>query len=394
MDKWTTVPLGSLGADDRSAFATGPFGSAVSANNFQESGVPMIRGSNLSDDVAIRLDDSDLVFVSEELASKFARSIVTAGDLVFTCWGTIGQVGLVDESARYVRYIVSNKQMKMSPDRNRVSPLFLYYYLSQPSMVALMQGQAIGSSVPGFNLGQLKSLPVTLPQLDDQLAIADVLGSLDDKITINARALELSARLAEARYLAALDAGKETFALGEIAEFHNRRRIPLSSRERESRPGKVPYYGAAGRVGFVDEPIFDGQFILVGEDGTVMREDGRPVVQYIWGPAWVNNHAHVLTGKQLSTEFLGVALRFANVAHLVTGAVQPKLSMGRLRMLNLELPNGADALDAEIGRQFALHRAISGENDRLSRARDELLPLLMSGRIQVKDAERVVEEVV
>ena len=212
-----TVKLGSLGASRKGAFSTGPFGSAVSAKNFRARGVPMIRGTNLSGDIGVRLEESEIVFVEAELASQFSRAVATRDDLVFTCWGTVGQVGLIDGRCRFDRYLVSNKQMKMTPDPDRVSSLFLYYYLSQPRMQRLVQGQAIGSSVPGFNLGQLKSLPIQLPSLKAQTSIAEVLGALDDKIAANTRLAHTVAGLASLTYEKARSGATDVRRLNECA---------------------------------------------------------------------------------------------------------------------------------------------------------------------------------
>ena len=167
--------------------ATGPFGSAISSKHFCDSGVPVIRGSNLSQETGIRLVDEGLTFVSEEKAREFARSEARPGDLVFTCWGTIDQVGLIDHRARYKRYIVSNKQMLFTPDASRADSLFLYYTFRSPENRSAILNQGIGSSVPGFNLGQLRSFEIDLPPLANQKAIAAVLGALDDKIELNRR---------------------------------------------------------------------------------------------------------------------------------------------------------------------------------------------------------------
>jgi type I restriction enzyme S subunit len=104
--EWLEVTVDNVKASTPSALSTGPFGSSISAKFFQEHGVPVIRGSNLSRDVGIRLIEDDLVFVSEEKAVEFHRSVARRGDLVFTCWGTIGQVGLVDDRSQFSEYIV------------------------------------------------------------------------------------------------------------------------------------------------------------------------------------------------------------------------------------------------------------------------------------------------
>ena len=199
-DEWTRYTVDEIKASAPNALATGPFGSAISSRHFIEHGIPVIRGSNLSQDVGTRLNDDGLVFVSEEKTREFPRSLAKPGDLVFTCWGTIDQVGLIDDRSLFQEYVVSNKQMKLTPDTRKANSLFLYYLFSSPSVRNEILNQGIGSSVPGFNLGQLRSMKLTLPPLPEQRAIAHILGSLDDKIELNRRMNETLEEMARALF--------------------------------------------------------------------------------------------------------------------------------------------------------------------------------------------------
>ena len=182
--EWQRTTVEALAAPRPAALATGPFGSSIAAKYFTHAGVPVIRGSNLSADVSTRLIDEGLVFVSDEKATEFHRSIASRGDLVFTCWGTINQVGLIDGSSKYDRYVVSNKQMKLSVDPTKVESQFLYYLFSGPEKQSEILDNGIGSSVPGFNLGQLKKHEVLLPPLAEQRQIVAALSSLDTRIAL------------------------------------------------------------------------------------------------------------------------------------------------------------------------------------------------------------------
>src|SRR5437660_12551136 len=115
--EWREVAVEEIKGQSENALATGPFGSSIGSRFFADSGVPVIRGSNLSEDVGTRLNDEGLVFLPPGKAREFARSTVRDGDLVFTCWGTVNQVGLIDRRAAYREYVISNKQMKRTPDR-------------------------------------------------------------------------------------------------------------------------------------------------------------------------------------------------------------------------------------------------------------------------------------
>jgi type I restriction enzyme S subunit len=226
-DGWREITVEDLKAPTENALATGPFGSSISSRYFQQHGVPVIRGSNLTEDIGTRLGDDGLVFVSEEKAAEFKRSIVRKGDLVFTCWGTINQVGLIDDRAKYNEYVISNKQMNFTPDPEKADDLFLYYLFSGPQMQEAIKNQGIGSSVPGFNLGQLRAIRLKVPPLPEQRAIAHILGTLDDKIELNRRmneTLEAMARAIFKSWFVDFDPVRAKHALSKVegAEAHLR----------------------------------------------------------------------------------------------------------------------------------------------------------------------------
>lgn len=185
MADWRRVTVEQIKAGSDAALATGPFGSSISSKTFREVGIPVIRGSNLSQDVGTRLNDDGLVFLDDATAKSFRRSTVRPGDLIFTSWGTINQVGLIDNRSRYQEYVISNKQMKLTPDIGQVNSLFLYYLFSSPRIQSKILSNGIGSSVPGFNLGQLRAMEIDIPCLPEQHLIASILGALDDKIELN-----------------------------------------------------------------------------------------------------------------------------------------------------------------------------------------------------------------
>ncbi|WP_341937212.1 restriction endonuclease subunit S [Marinimicrobium sp. C2-29] len=186
--KWVEKKIEDIAAPIENAMSTGPFGSAISSKYFKSHGVPVIRGSNLSTDVGERMSDDGLVFVDLEKAVEFRRSVVRTNDLVFTCWGTINQIGLISNNLRYPEYIISNKQMKLTPDPEKVDPLFLYYLFSSPLKQAEIIQNGIGAAVPGFNLGQLKKQTVRLPPLTEQKKISAFLDSFDARIRLNKQA--------------------------------------------------------------------------------------------------------------------------------------------------------------------------------------------------------------
>ena len=176
--------------------------------------------------------------------------------------------------------------------------------------------------------------------------------------------------------------------LGDIIELFDSKRIPLSGNQRDKLEKIYPYYGAATLMDYVDNYLFDGIYLLLGEDGTVVDNFGFPTLQYVWGKFWVNNHAHILQGRSgFTVESLYTLLKQTSVISIVTGAVQPKINQANLKALPVVIPNEGEMQEFNnlIDSFFAQIRKNSDENLRLTELRDTLLPRLMSGELSVTD---------
>jgi|GEM_PF-272021 len=181
--------------------------------------------------------------------------------------------------------------------------------------------------------------------------------------------------------------------LGDVCIIHDHKRIPLSGAERAKRQGDFPYYGAASVMDSIDSYLFDGTYVLVGEDGSVQTKDGYALTQYVWGKFWVNNHAHVLEGKNgYSTEILLLALNRVKINKYITGAVQPKLSQGNM----LKIPIIQPTKDVTtrffdfIQPMFEAIKRTTEKTASLTSIRDTLLPKLLSGELQLPPMQEQV----
>lgn len=178
--------------------------------------------------------------------------------------------------------------------------------------------------------------------------------------------------------------GWELTTFGEVAECFDRKRIPLSKKQREEKQGTIPYYGATSIMDYVDEAIFDDIYLLIGEDGSVLKADGTPFIQYIWGKSWVNNHAHVLQGKNgISTEHLMTFIRTENISAYVTGAVQMKLNQANMNKIPFLKANDKVNIyfDYYLKSLYSAFRNNIEENRNLEKTRDLLLPKLLNGEL-------------
>ena len=187
----------------------------------------------------------------------------------------------------------------------------------------------------------------------------------------------------QASELGDIPEGWRVKSFGEVSKCYDSKRIPLSKKEREKKKlGLIPYYGATSIMDYVNEWIFDDIYLLLGEDGSVAKEDGSPFIQYIWGKAWVNNHAHVLQGiNGISTEQLMIFIQNQNIEAYVTGAVQLKLSQGNMNSIPF-LKAGND-LNTNFQKSIiSLYDKIRYSHDQsfsLIKLRDALLPRLLLG---------------
>jgi len=131
----------------------------------------------------------------------------------------------------------------------------------------------------------------------------------------------------------------ELSSLGYITENHDGKRIPVSKIKRKEMAGKYPYYGASGIIDYVNEPIFNGKYLLIGEDGANLLSRSTPVAFIAEGEFWVNNHAHVLTTfDEIPLEFVSYFLNNIDLSNWITGTAQPKLNQRNMNKIPIPIP--------------------------------------------------------
>lgn len=263
-----------------------------------------------------------------------------------------------------------------------------------------INGMDSGSAIPSTDRYQIYSIEVEVPPLEKQRKIVAVLDCIDRKININQKVNDNLLRQAQALYKnrfidlkpfnGEMPPDWQLGTVSEIIELHDSKRIPLSSRERANLTKIYPYYGATSVMDYVDRYLFDGIYLLLGEDGTVVDDKGFPILQYVEGKFWANNHAHIITGKNgFTVETLYLLFSLTNVRSIVTGAVQPKISQANLNNVSVVIPSKAElsTFNSIVQPIFSQIRNLRAESDRLTSTRDILLPRLMSGEIDAANIQ-------
>ncbi|MFA5871419.1 MAG: restriction endonuclease subunit S [Parcubacteria group bacterium] len=324
--------------------------------------------------------------ISEEGLNSSNAKLLPVNTVLLTTRAPVGYLAIAKNE-------VSTNQGFHSLIPNSKTDSFFLFYLLKNNVQKLID-HASGSTFQELNGKTLKSLEFAFPKIDEQKRIAEILSSLDDKIElnrkINANLEKIASSLFKKLFVDIGDELPEGWRIGtfgEATENFDSKRVPMSSREREKKHGAYPYYGATSIMDYVDDYIFDGTYVLLGEDGSVARENGSPFVQYVSGKIWVNNHAHVLQGKNgFSTEHVKVFLDQLDIMPFVTGAVQPKLNQANMNSIPMAVPD-----QKTLGKFNEVLEVIFGmildnekRNRNMEQIRDSLLPRLMSGKIRVR----------
>jgi len=317
-----------------------------------------------------------------------STQLLPPNSVLFSSRAPIGYIAIAANE------VCTNQGFKSVIPNDDTDPLFLYYLLKYNK--DKIESMGSGTTFKEVSGNTMKGISVRVPMdISVQKRISAVLGMIDDKIEENERINDNLLAQAQMLYKQCfpygvqddLPDGWHIGTVGEIIEIHDSKRIPLSGADRAKMEKKIyPYYGAASLMDFVDNYIFDGKYLLLGEDGTVVDDAGYPILQYVWGQFWVNNHAHILTGRiGYDVESLYMLLKQTPVKSIVTGAVQPKISQANLRSVQVVIPPEHNLREYNdlVEPLFSLLRANEEECKTLSALRDTLLPKLMSGELDV-----------
>lgn len=414
-NSWKWVTLAELANPKGRAIVSGPFGSNISSKFFVDAGIPVIRGNNLTTGSTKFVDDG-FVFVTPEKSKELGNVDAVCDDIIFTAAGSLGQVGIIPESTKFPKYIISNKQLRVRLNPEVVDPLFAFQWLSSAAMVAHIQQQNTGSSVPLINLSIIRRLPIPLPPLAEQSAIASVLGALDDKIELNQRmnaTLEAMARALFQSWFVDFDPVRTKLDGGHPFGMHraSAELFPAKFRDTEcgvipehwrtanleaiakvstgARPGArsdiespeytIPLYGGGGRMGYTNAALFETPILFTGRVGTLGR------IFRAADPSWPSDNTLVVEPRTGYFDFAYFVLQSFDLITLNRGSTQPLLTQSDLKRQSFVLPSD------EVVKEFSAHsgplfkRMVSNDKEAkiLTVLRDTLLPRLLSGELRI-----------
>ena len=332
------------------------------------------------------------------------------GDLLYKWACTFGPEIWAKEKAIYHYHI-----WKVVPNNMLIDKDYLYYLLGH--MTSQWMKAVHGSTMVHITKEIMEQNVVTIPtDVSVQHSIASVLKDIDTKIANNIAIcsnLEAMAKLLYDYWFVQFDfpdengkpykssggkmvwneelkreipAGWEVTTIGSITNCRDSERIPVANKDRDKMKGNIPYYGATGIMGYVNRAIFSGDFVLMAEDGSVMDDEGHPIIQRVSGNVWINNHAHVLEPiKGYSCRLLMMVLKDIPVVNIKTGSIQMKINQENMNAYKImDIPSRL--IQTMNERLNVIDRKLldlDAENKQLASLRDFLLPMLMNGQVKV-----------
>lgn len=387
MEKWIECKISDIGT-----VVGGATPSTKKPENYENGDIAWITPKDLSSFSGRYIQRGERNITEIGLKSC-STQLLPKNTVLFSSRAPIGYVAIAENA------VCTNQGFKSVIPNEDTDPIFLYYLLKYNK--DKIESMGSGTTFKEVSGNTMKNIVVSVPQ-DKQVQekIASVLDAIDEKIEENERINNNLEQQAKALYKnwffdfspfssdGNLPDGWRLGTVGDIIQLHDSKRVPLSGAERDKMAKVYPYYGAASRMDYVDSYLFDGIYLLLGEDGTVVDSLGFPILQYVYGQFWVNNHAHIITGKEgFSVEELYLLFSLTNIKSIVTGAVQQKVSQQNLKKVPAIIPSkeALDTFDEIIQPVFTQIRNLRDENANLAILRDTLLPKLMSGERDVSD---------
>ena len=287
-------------------------------------------------------------------------------------------------SSSYTVFEVENKE--------ELDPEYLMLWFSRPEFDRYARYKSHGSVREIFDWNELCMVELPVPDIEKQRKIVKAYKTITDRIDLKQKINDNLLATTQAIYkswfvdfepfdnVCPSDWGNG--CVDDISEFYDSMRKPLSSLERADMERIYPYYGAVSIVDYVDDFIFDGEYLLLSEDGIyVVDENGHPLLQHITGKFWANNHAHILKGKSgFNEDSLYLFLANTNMAPIVTGAAQPKINQANLKSFPITIPTSEviENFNALIQPFFDQRLSNEAEVKKLESLKDLLLSRLVN----------------
>lgn len=395
MTEWSAVTLAEVCAAAGGGIQTGPFGSQLHASDYVTDGTPSVMPQNIGDN---RISVAGIARVSDADLERLAKYTLRPGDIVYSRRGDVERRALVRDENH--GWLCGTGCLRVRiPNQDVHDSRFISYALGLPESREWIVRHAVGATMLNLNTTILGGVPLRIPSVTQQRAIAEVLGALDDKIAANQRTITGADELARTHFRAASTTGEEV-PLSSLARFVNGRAYTKDA----TGTGRVVVRIAELNSGIGASTVRND--IEVPDDNTARPGDllfawsgSLTVARWYRPEAIVNQHIFKVIPSTDNPMWLVNQAVHEALDEFKAIAADKATTMGHIQRRHLDEPvripsrSDVERLDALMSGLWDLALTTEIENLTLAATRDELLPLLMSGKIRVKDAEKATEGV-
>ena len=332
------------------------------------------------------MDETNANYITHEKHEELTSGHIELDDIILAVRGSLGAIGYAKDEN--VGWNINSQLAIIRTNKNEAKGDFLLQFFISTKGQRELLSRNTGTALKQLPLKQLKDIPVPLPSLPEQTAIGSFFQDIDQLISLQQCKLEVlkeqkktylkllfpaKGQIKPALRFAGFEDEWKEVKLGEVTDRYDNLRVPVSANERVS--GATPYYGANGIQDYVDGYTHDGKFILIAEDGASDLKDYP--VQYVNGKVWVNNHAHVIQGKNnlINNIFLLFAVKQINIEPFLVGGGRTKLNSDIMMKLPLHLPSLPE--QEAIGSFFQdLDKAIAKQEEKVNQLKESKQTLL------------------
>lgn len=388
--QWERMTLADACRKGAGGIQTGPFGSQLHASDYVPAGIPSVMPQDIGDNVIL---DADIARITEEDANRLSKYLLREGDIVYSRRGDVGRRALV--RAEQDGWLCGTGCLRVRPGGG-VDSRFLSYYLGHPEVRGWIVRHAVGATMPNLNTQILGSVPLVLPSPAEQREIAAVLGALDDKIAVNERIAVTADTLAGALFGGCAE--RSSRLITEVADI-TMGQSPPGETYNEAGDG-LPFYQGVRDFGmrYPGHRVWCTAVTRFAQENDVLVSVRAPVGEI-----------------NVATEECGIgrglaAVRSARYPHVLLhalssdravwlpyeaeGTVFGSINKKQFSQLELSWPGeqDIDQLEARLKALDDRLRQTTDESRALVALRDTLLLQLISGRLRVQGATKIVED--
>ena len=313
-------------------------GFAFKSGKYTDSGTRIMRITNVQKGFIV--DDDPKYYPSKEMQG-LNQYILKENDLLMSLTGNVGRVGLLQKEL--LPAALNQRVACLRIKDYSLSLRFLFHWLNSAVFEQDAIFSASGIAQKNLSTEWLKSYKIAIPPLSEQQHIVEELDLLSSIIEKKKAQLKELDNLAQSLFYEMFgdpisnEKGWEVKKLKDCCKNYDSQRKPITAKDRIK--GSIPYYGASGVVDYVRDFIFDGDFLLVSEDGANLVLRSTPIAFCIKGKTWVNNHAHILKFDTLfQQKYIEFSINLRDISMMVTGCAQPKLTQAALNNMIILYP--------------------------------------------------------